>query len=150
PLTRDELVESAALLAAVGKGSLDALAPPEAPLDILAQQIVAEVAAAGDEGWRLDDLYALVRRAHPYRDLPRPTFDEVVELVGHGVATGRGRRAAYLHLDGVNGEVRPRPGARLAALTSGGAIPEIGDFRVVLEPDDLFVGTVNEDWAVES
>ncbi len=177
PLTRDELVETAALLAAVGKGELDALLPPVAPLDILAQQIVAEVAATTNPpprpevdvevegsdgvarradnpadlgGWRLDDLYALVRRAQPYRDLPRETFDEVVEMVSHGITTGRGRRAAYLHLDGVNGEVRARPSARLSSLTSGGAIPEIGDFRVVLEPDDLFVGTVNEDWAIES
>ncbi|MDQ1506892.1 MAG: ATP-dependent helicase Lhr and Lhr-like helicase, partial [Actinomycetota bacterium] len=98
----------------------------------------------------VDDLFALVRRAYPYRDLPRETFDEVLAMVSHGVTTGRGRRAAYLHLDGVNGEVRARPGARMAALTSGGAIPEIGDFRVVLEPDELFVGTVNEDWATES
>ena len=160
PLTRDELVESAALLAAVGKGALDAVVPPVAPLDILAQQIIAEVAATAggdndgggddDGGWRLDDLYALVRRAQPYGELPRQTFDEVVGMVSHGITTGRGRRAAYLHLDGVNGEVRARPAARLSALTSGGAIPEIGDFRVVLEPDDLFVGTVNEDWAIES
>ncbi len=150
PLTRDELCECAALLAAVEAGELDAVVPPIAPLDILAQQIVAEVAAAPEDGWRLDDLYALVRRAHPYRDLPRAAFDEIVEMVSHGIHTGRGRRAAYLHLDGVNGEVRARPAARLPALTSGGAIPEIGDFRVVLEPDDLFLGTVNEDWAVES
>src|SRR5437764_5283780 len=92
----------------------------------------------------------MVRRAYPYRDLPRETFDEVLAMVSHGITTGRGRRAAYLHLDAVNGEVRARPGARLAAVTSGGAIPEIGDFRVVLEPDELFVGTVNEDWATES
>ncbi|HZM39631.1 MAG TPA: DEAD/DEAH box helicase [Acidimicrobiales bacterium] len=151
PLTRDELVESAALLAAVGRGDLDALMPPDGPLDILAQQIVAEVAAVPDEeGWRLDDLYDLVRRAHPYRDLSRETFDEVIGVVSHGIATGRGRRAAYLHLDGVNGEVRARPGARLAAATSGGAIPEIGDYRVVLEPEELYLGSVNEDWAVES
>jgi ATP-dependent Lhr-like helicase len=147
PLTRDELVESAALLVAVERGELDCVAAPNGPLDILAQQIVAEVAAAD---WRVDELYALVRRAHPYRDLPRPVFDEVLELVSRGVATGRGRRAAYVHLDGVNGEVRARASARLAACTSGGAIPEIGDYRVVLEPDDLFLGTVNEDWAVES
>jgi ATP-dependent Lhr-like helicase len=150
PLTRDELVECAALLVAVGAGELDAVVPPEAPLDILTQQIVAEVAAAPEEGYRLDDLYALVRRSHPYRDLPRDDFDEVVAMVAQGITTGRGRRAAYLHLDGVNGEVRARPAARLPALTSGGAIPEIGDYRVVLEPDDLFLGTVNEDWAVES
>ena len=149
PLTRDELVECAALLRAVDTGALDAIVPPEAPLDILAQQLVAEVAACA-EGCTVDDLYAMIRRAHPYRDVPRETFDEVLAMVSHGITTGRGRRAAYLHLDAVNGEVRARGGARLAAVTSGGAIPEIGDFRVVLEPDELFVGTVNEDWATES
>ncbi|HZQ79774.1 MAG TPA: DEAD/DEAH box helicase [Acidimicrobiia bacterium] len=151
PLTRDELVECAALLRGVETGVLDAIVPPVAPLDILAQQLVAEVAAASEaETCRVDDLFDLVRRAHPYRDLSRETFDEVLGMVSRGIETGRGRRAAYLHLDAVNGEVRARPGARLAALTSGGAIPEIGDFRVVLEPDELFVGTVNEDWATES
>ncbi|HKN91888.1 MAG TPA: DEAD/DEAH box helicase, partial [Acidimicrobiia bacterium] len=149
PLTRDELVECAALLRAVETGALDAIVPPVAPLDILAQQLVAEVAAA-EAGCTIDELFALVRRAHPYRALPREAFEEVLAMVSHGITTGRGRRAAYLHLDGVNGEVRARPSARLAALTSGGAIPEIGDFRVVLEPDELFVGTVNEDWATES
>ncbi|HKY69162.1 MAG TPA: hypothetical protein VJM49_22420, partial [Acidimicrobiales bacterium] len=118
--------------------------------DVAADVSADDLAATDDPGWKLDDLYALVRRAHPYRELSRATFDEVVEVVSHGITTGRGRRAAYLHLDGVNGEVRARPAARLSALTSGGAIPEIGDFRVVLEPDDLFVGTVNEDWATES
>ena len=163
PLTRDELVECSALLLAVGAGVLDAIVPPEAPLDILAQQLVAEAASvtpaaapAGHEGGpppgsvAVDDLFAMVRRAYPYRDLPRETFDEVLAMVSRGIETGRGRRAAYLHLDAVNGEVRARGGARLAAVTSGGAIPEIGDFRVVLEPDELFVGTVNEDWATES
>lgn len=147
PLTRDELVEATALLAAVRAGRLDAIVPPTAPLDILAQQIVAEVAA--DE-WRTDDLYDLVRQAAPYADLARDRFDEVLDLAADGVQTGRGRRAAYVHHDRVNGEVRGRKGARLAALTSGGAIPENGDFRVVAEPDDTFIGTVNEDWATES
>jgi ATP-dependent Lhr-like helicase len=147
PLTRDELVESAALLLAVERGELDRTVAPVAPLDILAQQLVAEVAAGAR---RVDDLFALVRRAHPYRDLSRVVFDEVLDTVSCGVTTGRGRRAAYLHLDGVNGEVRARASARLAACTSGGAIPEVGDYRVVLEPDDLFLGSVNEDWAVES
>ncbi len=147
PLTRDELVESTALLAAVRAGRLDAVTPPEAPLDILAQQIVAEVAAAE---WGTDELFALVKRAHHYRDLTRAQFDEVLELVSKGVTTARGPRAAYVHHDAVNGEVRGRKGARLAALTSGGAIPELGDYRVVLEPDETFIGTVNEDWATES
>ena len=147
PLTRDELIECAALLRAVRGGRLDALEPPEAPLDILAQQVVAE---AGAEEWDVDRLYRLMRRASPYRDLERPVFDEIVELVSDGIMTGRGRRAAWVHHDGVNGELRGRRGARYVALSSGGAIPEIYDMRVVAEPDDTFIGTVNEDWAMES
>ncbi|MDQ3640030.1 MAG: DEAD/DEAH box helicase [Actinomycetota bacterium] len=147
PLTRDELVECAALLGAVRAGRLDAIEIPKLPLDILAQQVVAEV---GAQEWRTDDLYELVRRAAPYADLTRQQFDEVVELVADGVQTGRGARGRYVHHDVVNGEMRGRKGARLAALTSGGAIPEVGDYRVVAEPDDVFIGTVNEDWAVES
>ncbi|HMC51679.1 MAG TPA: DEAD/DEAH box helicase, partial [Acidimicrobiales bacterium] len=147
PLTRDELVECAALLAAVRAGRLDTIELARLPLDIAAQQIVAEV---GAQEWATDDLYALVRRAAPYMELTRDRFDEVVELVASGIETGRGRRGAYIHHDAVNGELRPRKSARLAALTSGGAIPETGDYRVVAEPDDTLVGTVNEDWAVES
>jgi ATP-dependent Lhr-like helicase len=148
PTTRDELVECAALLGAVKKGRLDAVVPPSAPLDILAQQVVAEVAAS--EEWREDDLFELVCKAAPYQDLTRADFDAVVELASEGIATGRGTRMAFLHRDRVNRVLRPRRGARLAALTSGGAIPEVGDYRVVAEPDDIFVGTVNEDFAVES
>src|SRR5207245_5813244 len=92
----------------------------------------------------------LIRRAAPFERVSRADFDDVVELVSEGITTGRGRRAAYLHRDRVNGRLRGRRGARLAALTSGGAIPELGDYRVVAEPDDIFVGTVNEDWAIES
>ncbi len=147
PMTRDELVECCALLAGVRAGRLDAVRPPVAPLDILAQQIVAE---CGAERWNEDDLYRLFRRAAPYADLRREDFDEIVALVSDGIETGRGRRAAYVHRDGVNGELSGRRGARLAALTSGGAIPETGDYRVVADPDDTFVGTVNEDWAIES
>src|SRR6185503_10965134 len=147
PLTRDELIECSALLGAVRAGQLDAIHPPVAPLDILAQQIVAEV---GAREWRTDELYELVRRAAPYAGLTRETFDEVIDLVAHGVSTGRGPRGRYVFHDAVNGELRARPGGRLAASTSGGAIPEIGDYRVVAEPDDTFIGTVNEDWAIES
>jgi ATP-dependent helicase Lhr and Lhr-like helicase len=147
PLTRDELVECTGLVAAVRAGRLDAVEVPVAPLDILAQQIIAETAA---EEWKVDDLYALVTTAHPYRSLTRAVFDEVLDLVGNGIETGRGTRAAYVHHDRVNGELRGRKGARLAALTSGGAIPELGDFRVVAEPDETLIGSVNEDWATES
>jgi ATP-dependent helicase Lhr and Lhr-like helicase len=148
PMTRDELVECAALLAAVRAGRLDATFPPVAPLDILAQQIVAEVAAA--EEWTEDGLFELVRRSAPYAQLERADFDAVVELVSEGITTGRGKRMAYVHRDGVHGVLRPRRGARLAALTSGGAIAEVGDYRVIADPDDTPVGTVNEDFAIES
>jgi ATP-dependent Lhr-like helicase len=147
PLTRDELIECTALLSAVKAGELDAILPARLPLDIVAQHVVAEVAA---REWRTDDLFQLVRRAAPYVDLSRAQFDEVVELVSSGIETGRGRRGAYVHHDAINGELRARRGARLAAATSGGAIPETGDYRVVADPDDTVVGTVNEDWAVES
>jgi len=147
PTSRDELVECAALLRGVRAGRLDAIVQPVAPLDILAQQIVAECAA---EDWSEDDLFTLVGRAAPFAGVSRKDFDDVVELVSEGTRTGRGRRAAYLHRDRVNGRLRGRRGARLAALTSGGAIPETGDYRVVAEPDETFVGTVNEDWAIES
>jgi ATP-dependent Lhr-like helicase len=150
PTTRDELVECAALLAAVERGRLDALHPPDQPLDILAQQVVAEAAARGDHGVAEDELFGLVTRAWPYRRLTREGFEEVVDLVSAGIETGRGRRMAYLHRDRVNGRLRGRRGARLASLTSGGAIPETGDYRVLMEPGDVFVGTVNEDFAIES
>ena len=115
---------------------------------MLAQQIVAEVAAT--EEWPEDELFELVRRAAPYAGLDRATFDEVVELVSWGIPTGRGRAGRHLHRDGVNGRLRARRGARLAALTSGGAIPETGDYRVVLDPDGVTVGSVHEDFAVEA
>jgi ATP-dependent Lhr-like helicase len=150
PTTRDELVECAALLAAVKRGRLDALEPPEQPLDVLAQQIVAEAAARGEEGVGEDELFEMFARAWPYRGMTREQFDEIVELVSAGIETGRGRRMAYVHRDRVNGRLRGRRGARLAALTSGGAIPETGDYRVLMEPGDVFVGTVNEDFAIES
>jgi ATP-dependent Lhr-like helicase len=147
PTSRDELVECAALLRGTKAGRLDAIVQPVGPLDIVAQQVVAECAA---EEWCEDKLFDLIRGAAPFAKLSRRDFDDVVELVSEGISSGRGRRAAYLHRDRVNSRLRARRGARLAALTSGGAIPEVGDYRVVAEPDDTFVGTVNEDWAIES
>jgi ATP-dependent helicase Lhr and Lhr-like helicase len=155
PLSRDELVESAALLDAVRRGELDRLVVPPAPLDVLAQQIVAAVAAGGagdrdDEGVAEDALYARFVRAWPYRDLPRADYDAVVAMLSDGFATRRGRRSAWLHRDAVHGRLRARRGARLVALTSGGAIPDTADFPVVLEPAGTVIGSVNEDFAVES
>jgi len=147
PLSRDELIECAALVRAAGEGQLDRLIIPDHPLDILAQQVVATV--AGEE-WEEDALYELVRGAYPYRDLSRKDFDAVVQMLAEGFTTRRGRRGAYVHYDGVNRRLRARRGARLAALTSGGAIPDIGDYRVILEPTETFVGTLNEDFAIES
>src|SRR5256884_7403318 len=147
PLSRDELIECAALIRATREAQLDRLIIPEKPLDILAQQIVA---AAACEDWDEEALFDLARRAYPYRTLTRKAFDDTVQMLAEGFTTRRGRRAAYLHYDGVNHRIRGRRGARLAALTSGGAIPDLADYRVVLEPTETFVGTLNEDFAIES
>ena len=147
PTSRDELVEMTALLDAVRRGELDRLCIPEAPTDILAQQIVAACAA---EDWDEDALFTLVRGAWPYRALERSRFDRVIEMLSEGIATGRGRRGAHLHRDAVNHRVRGRRGARLVATTSGGAIPDLADYDVVLEPQGIVIGTLNEDFAIES
>ena len=147
PLSRDELIDTVAALRSVRLGNLDLLEIPRRPLDVLAQQMVA---CAACEDWEEDKLFALMRSAYPYRDLARPEFDEVLRMLAEGFSTRRGRRAALLHYDGVNHRVRARRGAGLVALTSGGAIPDNGDYRVLLEPSETFIGTVNEDFAVES
>ncbi len=158
--TRDDLAECAVLVRAIRSGDLDRLIFPESSLDILAQQIVACCAvsssAAADandathDGWDEDELFALVKRAYPFRNLSRSTFDEVIEMLSEGIASQRGRYGAYLHHDRINRKLRPRRGARLAAITSGGAIPDNALFTVVAEPDGAVVGTVDEDFAVES
>ena len=179
--TRDDLMECAALVRAIKLGDLDRLIIPEAPLDVLAQQIVAACAAEGPSpsramvrgpegpatagedpstslgtgagataGWDEDELLALVRRAYPYRNLKRETFDSILEMLSEGIAARRGRYGAYIHRDRVNGKLRARRGARLAAITSGGAIPDNSLYNVVAEPDGQTVGTVDEDFAVES
>jgi ATP-dependent Lhr-like helicase len=183
--TRDDLLECAALVRAIRHGDLDRLMIPDAPLDVLAQQIVAICAAgtttaaprlqqraqdglatagedagatgstvrdagAGSDGWDEGELFALVRRAYPYRNLERATFDAILEMLAEGIAARRGRYGAYLHRDRVNGKLRARRGARLAAITSGGAIPDNSLYAVVAEPDGIVVGTVDEDFAVES
>ncbi len=147
PLTRDELVECAALCRAIGNGVLDTLKIPEWPLDVLAQQIVA---ACSVEEWEEDSLFGLVNKAYPYRDLPRGSFDSVVEMLWQGFAPREGRSRALLHRDGVGRVLKGRRGAGIAALTSGGAIPENADYDVIADPEGTFVGTVNEDFAIES
>lgn len=146
-LTRDQAIECAALIRSVRAGELDAIDLIDAPLDILAQQIVAEVAARRQSE---DGLFALVRGALPYAELPRETFDAVVEMLAEGIATRRGRSTAHLHRDRVNGILAARRGARLAAITGGGAIPDRADYTVIAEPDEAVVGTVDEDFAIDS
>ena len=195
--TRDDLLECAALVRAIRHGDLDLLMIPDAPLDVLAQQIVATCATTGhvgtgaptrsversstigssdpggvgvphfstllgevgtsqpevqssDPGWSEDDLFSLVTRAYPYRRLSRELFDSIIEMLSEGIAARRGRYGAYLHHDRVNRKLRARRGARLAAITSGGAIPETALFTVVAEPEGAVVGTLDEDFAIES
>ncbi|MDH3466761.1 MAG: DEAD/DEAH box helicase [Gammaproteobacteria bacterium] len=147
PTTRDELVESVALLDAVDRGELDELTIPRGSLDVLAQQIVAEVSC---REWSVDELYRQMSAAQPYGDCSRREFDAVLSMLADGFSTRRGRRSAYLHHDAVNHRVRPRRGARLTAITNGGAIPEQFDYDVLLEPEGLRIGSLNEDFAFES
>jgi ATP-dependent helicase Lhr and Lhr-like helicase len=147
PTSRDDLIECAALMRVVRHGELDRIVSHDAPLDVLAQHIVAETACCD---YAEDDLFAFVRRAWPYRDLPRDRFDAVLAMAAEGFATKRGRRSALLHRDEVNRRVRARRGSRLLAIASGGAIPEVADYRVILDPGETFIGTLNEDFAIES
>jgi ATP-dependent Lhr-like helicase len=147
PVSRDDLVECAALVRGVHRGELDAIVPHDLPLDVLAQQIAAEVAC---REYSEDELFDVVRRAWPYRALARRDFDAVVAMLADGFATRRGRRTALLHRDEVHGVLRARRGSRLLAITAGGAIPEVADYRVILEPEETFLGTLNEDFAIES
>ena len=146
-MTRDELLECAALVRAIRQGTLDQITVPPAPLDILAQQIVA---ASASQTWTEEDLFALCWRAFPYRTLLRDDFDAVVRMLADGIATQRGRGLAYLYHDRINHRIKGRRGARLAAITSGGAIPDTANYAVVAEPDGTVVGSVDEDFAVES
>ncbi|MEX0618231.1 MAG: DEAD/DEAH box helicase [Pseudohongiellaceae bacterium] len=156
PLTRDDLVECAALIAGVRRGELDRLVVPESPIDILAQQIVAEVSTgSGDEGengdgWSVGNLYKLFSNAWPYRSLTVEKFRSIIGMLADGYTSRRGRRGAHLHLDSINDRVRARRGSNLIALTNGGAIPDMFDYQVVLDPEDIVVGSLNEDFALEA
>jgi ATP-dependent helicase Lhr and Lhr-like helicase len=145
--TRDELLECAALVRSMRLGLLDRILIPECPLDVLAQQIVAECAAGEcQEG----ELLALIKRAYPYRSLSREAFEEMIQMLAGGISARRGRYGAYLHYDAVNGRIHARRGSRLAAITSGGAIPDNAFYTVIAEPEGMVVGTLDEDFAVES
>jgi ATP-dependent Lhr-like helicase len=148
PLTRDDLVECAAMVRAVYDGELDRVSVPDKPLDVLAQQIVAETAAEGE--WDEDTLFSLFKTAYPYRNLEKEQFLDIVEMLSRGYATRRGRRAALIHHDTLNKRLRSRKGSRMTAILNGGAIPEVFDYRVVLEPEGHILGTLNEDFAIES
>ena len=148
PLSRHELVEAVALLDAVQRGELDVLHIPHEPIDVLMQQLVAEVSTRADDS--PDELFAMVRGAYPYRDLPRPMFDEALEFISRGVFTGRGQRGQQLSLDPINHVIRPRRSAKHAAILNGGTIPDLGDYNVIVDPDNTVVGQLSEDFAIES
>ncbi len=147
PLSRDDLVECVAMLDAIRRDELDRIVQPRQPLDVLSQQIVAEV--SGRE-WQEQDLYRVFKSAWPYQNLSEKQFIEIVRMLADGFHTKRGRRGAYLHRDAVNGVLRARRGARLTAITNGGAIPDQFDYDVILQPEGLFIGTLNEDFSFES
>jgi len=154
PLTRDDLVEASALLHSVSEGQLDRIIMPEKPLDILSQQIVAELSChtkfEQGEGWDVDELFKLFRNAYPYRGLEKEEFDTLINMLSEGYTSRRGRRGSHLHHDAINSRLSTRRGANLLALTNGGAIPDMFDYQVVLDPEDIVVGSLNEDFALEA
>ncbi len=164
PLTRDDLVESTALLHSIGEGELDRIIMPEKPLDILSQQIVAEVSSQSHDqagqtgelfdqqvgGWDVAELFDLFSNAYSYRNLDRQEFDTIVKMLAEGYTSRRGRRGTHIHWDAINNRLRARRGANLIALTNGGAIPDMFDYQVVLDPEDIVVGSLNEDFALEA
>ena len=152
PLTRDDLVECSALIASIHRGELDRIVVPDKPLDILSQQLVAELGSLEDVGLdaSLDELWQWVSRAWSYRNLTRDEFESIVRMLAEGYSTRRGRSGTLLHHDQINERVRARKGARLMALTNGGAIPDMFDYQVVLDPEDVVVGSLNEDFALEA
>ena len=147
PLTRDDLIECTALLDAVNRDELDQLIVPRGHLDVLSQQLVAEI---GCRQWSEDALFERIILAYPFRHLSRNEFNRVLTMLAEGFTTKRGRRSRYIHYDAVNKEVKPRKGAKLTAVTNAGAIPDQFDYDVVLEPAGHFIGTLNEDFSFES
>jgi ATP-dependent Lhr-like helicase len=145
--TRDDLLEQAALVRKMRAGELDLLEVPPQPIDVLMQQIVACV---GAEPWEEDALFAVLRRAYPYRALTRARFDEVVKLLSEGIESSRGRYGAYLLRDGVHGQLHPRRGSRSIAISNGGAIPDTALFNVILQPEGIQIATLDEHFAVDS
>jgi ATP-dependent Lhr-like helicase len=145
--TRDDLLEQAALVRKMRAGVLDRLEIPPQPLDVLMQQIVA---ACGAESWEIDALYEMIRRAYPYRDLTREQFDELVAILCNGIESTRGRYGAYLMHDGVHNRLHPRRGARMIAISNGGAIPDTALFNVILQPEGVQIATLDEHFAVDS
>src|SRR5476649_1109352 len=145
--TRDDLIECAALLDCVRRGELDTLLIPVAPLDVLAQQIIAEVSC---QEWQEQALLDLIRQASPYATLNDEHYQALLRMLAEGYSGRQGVRGAYLHRDALTRTLRGRRGSKLTAVTSGGTIPDNADYSVILEPQALNIGTVNEDFAVES
>ncbi len=150
PLSRDELVQSVAMFDAIRRGDLDRIIMPECPIDILCQQIVAEVSCADEEGITEQELFGIMLGAYPFRSLDQEKFNEVLRMLGDGFTTRRGKRGANIHRDIITGRLRPKKGARQQAILNGGAIPDLFDYDVIAEPENVFVGTLNEDFAIES
>jgi ATP-dependent Lhr-like helicase len=145
--TRDDLMESAALIRAMRAGVLDQLEIPECPIDVLMQQIVAACAA---EPWEEDALYEVLRRAQPYKSLTRKQYDEILCLLADGIEASRGRYGSYLLRDRVNGRMQSRRGARTIAVSNGGTIPDTALYAVIVQPEGIQIATLDEDFAVES
>jgi ATP-dependent Lhr-like helicase len=151
PKFRGDLLAAAAVARAMHEGAVEASRYPRNPLDILAQQIVAMSAM---DKWRVEELYATVRRAAPFAELSQGAFEGVLDML-----SGRYPSDAFAELrprvtwDRTAGTVVAREGARHVAVVNGGTIPDRGLFGVFLAgapPGAARVGELDEEMVFES
>lgn len=151
PLHRADLAEAAACAREMQAGAIESTTTPANCLDVLAQQLVAEVVARGEDGVTSDDLFALVRRASPYRALTRAAYDGVVGmLAGDTADPDLAAARPRIVWDRSAGRLVARPGARQVAVTSGGTIPDRGLYPVILVGANVRLGELDEEFVFES
>ena len=143
----EELLEAAAVVRSIKERQLDRIVTPEAPLDVLAQQVVAAVAA---ESLTVDTLHARFKNAAPYRNLGREELVAVVRSLAEPLPAEVKGAAPRILWDRVNDRLHARRGSRFLALTSGGTIPDNGLYDVFVAETDLKVGTLDEEFVTES
>ena len=145
---REDLLECAVIGRAMKRHEVEETRVPENCLDVLAQQIVAMVSV---EPWGEDELFQTIGGSYCYRDLPRPLFTGVLQMLA-GRYEQESLRALQPRIswDRVNHRLHPLPGSRRLAVLSGGTITDKGQYGVYLEDGKTKVGEVDEEFVYET